>query len=440
MAWLTLCSGEGRQLIMSAYSGADKPILGLSILSTLASLPLLLTVWAPRLTLMLAPSLVWVAISLGALMLLSMLVPARWAPFSKPARAVLYAPILAGIVLVLWRIAQPPDESATAVLYYLTFVAMLVPVGLLAGRPNLASPFWGSLLRANAVAALVSVAIALYEAITEAPLFAPKLIIEHGQVRAEAGQLHPIILGILLTLTAASASTLKTPFRRALLIAALFVGVWATNSQGPLVAFVLITLIAANGRIRTMISTWARAITLGLFVALGVVAFTYPTRFIPASTLDQLSANYRGTLLAQVPGMLAERPFGYGLAGVPLGKYVVASQLGGVLDLGRSLDSEPVVWAAMFGMLGLFAYFWLLYIAMKGLRGERWVPSLMLLTLMLSGLSVALVAWLNIAMLLSLLVALVVGERRPTRVAHGGERRAAPSASVVTPIAVTQGG
>lgn len=396
----------------------------------IAHSPFLLTLWAPRLIAGIGSTYAWVLISLTLLFLSGRLWPQDVGPFAKPLAGLLALPTLSLAAWLVFRVAYTgADSDEYFVLYFAFFTLALLPACIIAGPLGMAHPMWRVLLEANlAIATIVMVPLAIFEWITGTPLLAPSLIVEDGQARAAVGQLHPIILALMFALTAATTPLIRRRWLRWCSLILLTCGVMATNSQGQMFAIFVAIALSVSKRVRHFLARNAKAMVGCIVSALVMISCTYPRRSIPGDTLAELSSNYRGVLMAQIPVILAERPFGYGFGGIPFGKFVAESAWGAV-DLSHSLDSELVVWAILTGFVGLAAYAWFTYVALKGLSRSYWMGSLLLFVLLVSGLTVALFAWINVAMLFALLIAVALdgslpnGEAKPR--SHRIRRRGA---------------
>jgi hypothetical protein len=67
------------------------------------------------------------------------------------------------------------------------------------------------------------------------------------------------------------------------------------------------------------------------------------------------SLEYRSVLYGHMLDSLASHPLGWGPAGLPVGVYVIRSSAG-LIDISSTVDSEPVLLAFEYGVIGLGAF------------------------------------------------------------------------------------
>lgn len=404
--------------------GTSRPSVG----SAVGGLVLVFVLWMPRLIDQVLPLPLAVVLTLCALLVNGALDPARRYRQGQAAVVLTGIGLLAGVAMLLQRL----QDANSITSYY--FVLVLLPGAILGAGILADSGVLQYAVRLNLlVASAIIVPLTLLEGFTGHPLLAESLLVEDGRFRATVGEYHPIINGVLLSITILTVTLLRNRLARFIAAGWLFAGVVATYSQGPLAMAGAALLLASSRSLRGWVSRRAGLLVSVLVLVIAIVAFQFDPEYVAGSSISSYSTNYRGVLLAQIPRILATAPLGFGLGNPPSGLFIVYSDLLGYIDLNRTFDSELVLWTLRFGALGALLFIALIYRSCRGLTSESWLASGMLLLLLLNGLTVAIYSWLNVGLLMAILIGQEVGayrmDRRASRAVARGQRkmhRAAP--------------
>ncbi len=192
-------------------------------------------------------------------------------------------------------------------------------------------------------------------------------LVRNGHTRAIVGADHPLVLGALFLAMIPIAMYLGGRYRY-LLVAALYVGIFTTGSNGPeLVGAAVVAICVIPPVARAVLSSWRPLSLLLVAIAayLSAGALWFWSTQIPGANTTDVSNQYRAALYYLLPRFLHARPFGYGLGGLPPDTWYVSAQTSGLRDVAASIDSELVYSATQFG---IFAVAGFIIIAVVGVR------------------------------------------------------------------------
>jgi hypothetical protein len=275
---------------------------------------------------------------------------------------------------------------------------VLVPLFLNVGFAISNSLFRRAYAQSFVVVALGAAALAVMESALGTSIFGQDELFARvqrgGQPRAVLASEHALVLGVMF---AASIPMLKaTGFKMLPVMSLLLVaGCWATGSRGPLLMAVLLFLVqlvpnldnvmrAAHGLLKATVGALAILFVILIFFVWEPIAY--------GASGGDYSTEYRFAIYALLPGILTEVPFGYGLAGIPEGRWLFVSELRGIRDLSATVDSEVVYSALTFGVLGLCAILFALWVNIAALR-HQYATGMTGLVVTICGLFLALHAW-----------------------------------------------
>lgn len=348
------------------------------------------------------------------------------------AEAVRYLALVIYLVIAYVAVASwfaPEDVSAAQLIF------LLVPVVLVAARTIARSKDFARYLQVLVWLATLNAVIAIFERLTATTVFGQDaFLMVSGAGKGIAAADHPLILGVMLAgsifLTRPALGT-----RGVFLAPVLAAGAWSTNAVGP-------TAIAAVALVCVLVPALVRflgrhAYLVGGLVTLVWLALAYFVLFVwntsvPALNPDEYSNQYRTAMYSLVPRILADAPFGYGPAGLPLDVYTFETALRGEKDLGKQIDSELVFLIADFGWLGLIAFAAAFAVGIRGLRRQPYV-ALAALAVTGSGFFLSLHAWGSSMTMWVLLLGFAlwvptdgdVGNAAKANARRGGSREAA---------------
>lgn len=329
---------------------------------------------------------------------------------------VFFGPVMIAVVLLL-----RPEEASPGSLP-MTTLLLIVPLGVVAGRTIQDAGVAPRLAAMLLAFALGVTAVAVGEALVGRSLFGMQLIVEGGRTRATAGSLHPLVLGLLLCATMAQVSQGRSRARSIAVSVALYAGVLATASDGPVALGAIVLLTALFPRLLRLRRYSVRGVAATM-VTVGVLAMTVWKAQVPGLAWSQYSVNYRPAIYALVPEILRERPFGYGFSGLPPGRWVIPTELRGPWDVSMSVDSEVVLLVSEFGLLGLAVFVVVIVWAALWFQTSETPWGLAFFTVVALGLVVALHAWLSVALYGAVVGGIAGGASRSAvkraREAHG---------------------
>ncbi|WP_458781230.1 hypothetical protein [Arthrobacter sp. D3-16] len=185
-------------------------------------------------------------------------------------------------------------------------------------------------------------------------------LVRDGAIRSIVGAEHPLVLSVLLV---AAIPLVQVTFTTLVLRTGAFVlliaGIVSTNSRGALVLICMWFVITAAlksrifGRVHTSLLQFfaAASIVVGL---IWILTGSGSDSLSSTSAVDA-SAEYRSSLYLFAAQSLVEQPWGWGLSGLPVGVYVVASYFGS-LDIAVTIDSEVALLMFDFGWLGVLGF------------------------------------------------------------------------------------
>jgi hypothetical protein len=341
----------------------------------------------------------------------------RWLP---PA-ALMFGMLVAIVLLFMAILRVDAGVQDTVARLFLAFPVVFV-VGLVVGRtPRAAS----TLTRTVVVWALIVGVLSIFERLLGVNAFvAFNLLPLESQMpgRSSAGAEHPLVLASAILVATPLVLTALRGIGRIAALAIMGAGIWCTDSQGPLLIFLLFVvyrLIFRNERVSVL--RVLVPVTTGLGVA-ALVAIGFFIDFTGAiiTDRDSGSALYRVVLYAAALPFLLARPLGWGIEGIPEGAFLVPTVYGN-LDLSRTIDSEIVLVITEFGIVGLAMFAVVMVLPWSRATADNlhfvWAATL----LAVCGIFLAIHAWIGLGSLWALLLgaALGSGSRPP--------RRASPS-------------
>jgi hypothetical protein len=171
---------------------------------------------------------------------------------------------------------------------------------------------------------------------------------------------------------------------------------------------IVISLFVARRPLGAAFGRWAvRAVPLFGIAFLGVCAVLTPV-IEPDSPLDP-SSQYRFGLYSLIPRIFAEHPFGYGGGIIPRGELLI-EQLGGTIDVARTVDSELVLSVIQYGILGYVAYFVILWVSARAsfVSGPTRVAAISALMFTVTGFFLALHVWVSVLPIWAFLLGITV--------------------------------
>lgn len=219
--------------------------------------------------------------------------------------------------------------------------------------------------------------------------------IRDNSARAVVGAEHPLILGVLLSVSVPFAYlALRRWWVRWAVVLLLLAGVYATGSRGPLgVSAGILALLAVPGLLRFLARHFG-AVFFAVLVGLGVLWYFASRVWQPVTTSSDTLANsmqYRAAIYSLLPRILLAQPFGYGLGDLPAGTWLVRGP-DQISDITATVDSQWVLAALRLGWVGVVLLFMIIVVAVLALR-RRLDYGLALLLFTGCGAFVALDAW-----------------------------------------------
>lgn len=363
------------------------------------ALLLLLVLWFPRLVDLVLPLPMATVVAFCAYLVAAKMDTHRRQRGQNAAPLLVVIGLLALTAILLQRL-----QAATSVTPYFFFLTIL-PGGILGARILADSDLLLATAKLNLlVGSLAIVPLASFEGLTGKPVFAPSLMVEDGHFRATVGQYHPIVLGVLLSLTIATVIFIRNRVLRGLVTAWLFMGIAFTYSQGPMAAAVAAIGLAWVVGLRKLVSRFAGVLTLAIMVPILLASALVDPAYVAGDTVLEYSNNYRVVLFAQIPDLLNNALLGFGLGDAPTGLFLAYSDLMGYIDLARTFDSELLLWVMRFGVIGLVAYLLMMRQCFRRVGSESWIMPGLLVLLMANGLTVALHSWINLGLLFAILI------------------------------------
>lgn len=266
---------------------------------------------------------------------------------------------------------------------------------------------------------LISSGLAIYEHVMAHPLLNDRLIVEGGFSRASVGQFHPSILATMVIVSmAALVSSGKRYVPRVLATVVLLAGTLSTRSSAPIAIAFMVTLLVLAHRLRTLLRFAPATAVLGILAGLySAICVWKPT--VLGGSIDLYSSEYRKALYALAPEILSIHPLGYGVDGLPAGEWLIATALKGVWDVSTTVDAEPVLLVAEGGYVGLACFIaftlWLSHI----LARSGSCSALAATSILLSGMTVAVHAWISLGFTLTITAGAAFQEDRLMRSREG---------------------
>ncbi|MCU1438805.1 MAG: hypothetical protein JWP66_1892 [Naasia sp.] len=309
---------------------------------------------------------------------------------------------------------------------------MIAPVAILAGVLAVKDPGIRWLLRFLRAAAAVSAIGAVYEWGTRTQLFPGNevfgafgaedgvsgLLLPDGGLRAIVATDHPLVLAALLATMLPF--VLRRPFSLLRLLEAVLIlaGIYATDSNGPLIVAIVAIVIALLWPRRWLYRRIVPTPVVAGVTALGGVVFLAVSWFVLTPTLPasgDASSAYRLGLYALVPRIMFEgHPLGYGLAEVPTNTLFI-DRGDKLFDVAKSVDSQLVLWVVQTGIVGFLLYLLIAFVALRGVSlGERGpLNALPLLVLTVCGAFLAIQPWASLSAFWMFLLGAAVFVRGP---------------------------
>jgi hypothetical protein len=255
-----------------------------------------------------------------------------------------------------------------------------------------------------------------------------------GGVRALLGAEHSLVLGAILAacVPLVGAARIRMPFVIALVLVA---GSWATGSRGPTVLALVVTVtyvfpgaaIFLKKRYRKLV-----ACATGLVVTVAAMSIFVWQPVAAGELGTSYSTNYRAALYSELPRILASHPFGYGFGGLPSNTWLIDSRLFGVQDVATTIDSEVVLSASNFGIVGVAAFLAMLFCGLLAVRSDAYL-ALGSVIVSLTGLFLALHAWDSLGPLWYFLTGIAAFLVRASRAKR--DDRASPAGKRITTTA-----
>lgn len=216
-----------------------------------------------------------------------------------------------------------------------------------------------------------------------------------GLARALVGSENSLVSGAILA--AMIPFVLKLGRLRTQVIGSVILvsGVWGTGSRAPAIICTVVAGVQLFPVLRTLLVRFLwmiHALAAAAIAGLAYLSVFVWTPYIAGATGLEYSSSYRGALYSLVPHVLAERPFGYLLQSAPAGRWLVGSELHGVFDIARSVDSEIVYAIFGLGWIGLAFFLVALFISIGAIKHDVAI-GLSALTLTSLGSVLALHAW-----------------------------------------------
>ena len=329
-----------------------------------------------------------------------------------------FARVLGGYSLAatsLWIIGSPvagiePSEG-DALFRYLVLLPVSATLGYTLVRTgNGASLKRSYLFWSLTMGSFAMVEAALGEMLLPRPDIARSLV-RDGAQRAILASEHPLVLAALLVAATPLAVTLiARPSLRVVAVVVLFGGIFATDSRGAVVVFIVSLALAlwsrrgerlSSGKAGALVSFPLVIISIAAVVAWAFSVAPSDT-VLSSSDGTEASSQYRVVLYQYLLLSLREMPLGWGLGGLPEHTYIVPSAFG-IKDLALTVDSEPALLVFKWGWLGL-AFFGALLLWLAGRRRFLEPFGIASLSIVLSGVFLALSSWTGLPVALAMLL------------------------------------
>ncbi|MCZ9882315.1 O-antigen ligase family protein [Arthrobacter sp. B2a2-09] len=242
-------------------------------------------------------------------------------------------------------------------------------------------------------------------------------LVRDGALRSVVFSEHPLVLSVLI---AASVPLVPLMFKsfgaRCLTYLVLVGGVLSTNSRGALAILAAWFVIRAAMRINFLTPATARIAKFLAFFGAGVAFISIMIgngmdELSSASAVDA-SAEYRAALYSFAIRSLTEQPWGWGISGLPEGVYLLPSYFG-VLDISKTVDSELALAMFDFGWVGLCGFVGLFFIQIRARSLSNPLGQAALI-ITVSGLYLALHAWVGLGSVWILMAGLALGRLSPS--------------------------
>ena len=194
-----------------------------------------------------------------------------------------------------------------------------------------------------------------------------------GPTRALVGAEHVLVLGATLAAAVPFALKLKRLPSQLIVSLLLAAGCWATGSRAPALICGLIAIVQLVPALVRLLQRYLWILHSLVVVVLAVLAYFTVAVWKPyiagASGVDY-SSNYRGAIYSLLPDFLASHPFGYLLQAIPLGVWVVPSELRGPVDIAESVDSEIIYAVFGLGWIGLAFFLAALFVSIASIKHD----------------------------------------------------------------------
>jgi hypothetical protein len=225
------------------------------------------------------------------------------------------------------------------------------------------SKSWLIYVNALVLVGVVATLLALYEQVLRRWLIfqdSTSLLYQRGDgsFRSVVAGEHPLVLGTILAALTALVHVTSFRFRLVIQIA-LLAGCVATGSRGPLALGLFAVLLTNSKPLWNFLKARLAQGRFLLYVLLIVGIFLIFVVLEPVASGSSgydYSGTYRLAISALIPKIIAAVPFGYLFGEIPLGTWLLDSELYGVKDLAVTVDSELVLLTFTFGIVGFIAY------------------------------------------------------------------------------------
>lgn len=299
--------------------------------------------------------------------------------------------------ILLSRVVSRSDGAVIGVT--LERFAVLLPLSAVVGWALVGSGKLRQYLGWLVIVGAITVIPAVYEWLSGSDLFqAASAFARNGRNRAVVGSEHPLVLGALFLSLMPIALWLLRGWRGYAVCIFLYVGIWSTGGNGAeIIGSALLIVLLVPPLARAILSRWylltGLLIALTGYLTLGALWFWTSEVFGQSSTA--VSTGYREALYHLASNILAVQPAGYGLSGLPANTWYAGTQVSGIVDFSRSIDSEVVSAVANFGWFALAGY---LAIAVIGVAASlrHNAVGLSSLAVTMVGLFLAIHAWTSL--------------------------------------------
>lgn len=355
-------------------------------------------------------------ILITAVLLFLVLVATKHSSLTGREAVIIFSLFLISAVIFVIGQAFGDPQSADPLLRY----ALLFPLIGILGFFLAKSHELEKIARIYVIVSLVMALLAVAERVRGTFLVAGAYensdrLVRDGTIRSIVFSEHPLVLSVLLLAAIPLVGfSLRRATIRYLICFVLIAGVVSTNSRGALIILAAWLLLIASSKLGILgagASRLAQITVVSVLAAafLGMLLVSGSDQLDSSSAIDA-SAEYRTALYAFATQSLIEKPWGWGIEGLPQGVYLLSSYFG-TLDIAKTVDSELALAVFDFGWIGLLAIIGLLIIQL----GQRSLISPIGqsgLIITMSGFYLALHAWVGLGTIWVLVIGLTVGASR----------------------------